>query len=440
MRDDGRPIMDQLKQGIHATHEQIQGTPFFQALTRGDLPMVCYVAELNAAAVVLHALEEALNNEPDPGVQALWRAADSWTPAIQSDLECLNAGTWPGIPAAVACALQTAEQVRRRGLTDPLSLMGDLYTATGMAWGNQLHVHDVLRMLEPEYQEAIQYYSTDMSHLRESWRQFSKVMNETVVSSKARAAVLMGASQAMQGWLDIHEALFPVEEETLTFVATHLNAQAGNHPVPQDAREVRAALEAGRECLERFPYLEMRFGDRGRRFTFSDSAWVVAVVKDVPEQAEAQLAWLIRLLSQRGMPSWIMEEYLVLLHEHLNAAIPEGAQRHAILLEICGQWKAMRCQHIPESRFTELALEFNREASRQAIRQAIRQAMPEWAERLKCPGELLISAVVDRANGMDRAVESLCTWFIDDEHYPKPWNEAVQRFLTRVQGEIQRDR
>ncbi len=54
-----------------------------------------------------------------------------------------------------------------------------------------------------------------------------------------------------------------------------LNPAAGGVPVPEDVREVKAALRAGAVSCRVFPYLDWRFGERGEKFTRSDSAWLV---------------------------------------------------------------------------------------------------------------------------------------------------------------------
>ena len=52
-----------------------------------------------------------------------------------------------------------------------------------------------------------------------------------------------------------------------------LNPSAGDVPLPEDQREIDAALRAGPITHRIFPYFDWRYGDRGRKFTESDSAW-----------------------------------------------------------------------------------------------------------------------------------------------------------------------
>ncbi|MBV5336535.1 MAG: hypothetical protein J0653_00540, partial [Deltaproteobacteria bacterium] len=55
------------------------------------------------------------------------------------------------------------------------------------------------------------------------------------------------------------------------------NADAGNHPVPDDPREILAALRAGERCYAQHPYFERRYGDRGKAFTRSDGGYLVTL-------------------------------------------------------------------------------------------------------------------------------------------------------------------
>jgi hypothetical protein len=63
------------------------------------------------------------------------------------------------------------------------------------------------------------------------------------------------AREAFTGFQAIFEALFPVDESALVMTAAAVNPEAGSHPVPQDSRELEAAIQAGMSCLNEYPYL-----------------------------------------------------------------------------------------------------------------------------------------------------------------------------------------
>src|SRR4051812_16513914 len=99
-----------------------------------------------------------------------------------------------------------------------------------------------------------------------------------------------------------------------------LNPEAGNHAVTTDPRELGAAIRVGERTRERFVYYERRYGERGRRFTHSDSAWIVTLAGNPPAVVERQLRWLGSLLAARGMPRWLLEVHLEGLHAQLVTA------------------------------------------------------------------------------------------------------------------------
>ena len=58
-----------------------------------------------------------------------------------------------------------------------------------------------------------------------------------------------------------------------------INFEAGDHAMPQNPLEIDLALRAAKVAWERYPYLEHRYGERGRRFTDSDSCWLVTLTR-----------------------------------------------------------------------------------------------------------------------------------------------------------------
>jgi hypothetical protein len=46
-----------------------------------------------------------------------------------------------------------------------------------------------------------------------------------------------------------------------------INFEAGDHAMPQNPIEIGLALRAAKVAWEKYPYLEHRYGERGRRFT-----------------------------------------------------------------------------------------------------------------------------------------------------------------------------
>lgn len=59
--------------------------------------------------------------------------------------------------------------------------------------------------------------------------------------------------------------------------ARDLNPEAGRHEVTMDGRELEAVRRASDRSWSEFPYYDARFGERGRRFSLSDGAWIVTL-------------------------------------------------------------------------------------------------------------------------------------------------------------------
>jgi len=191
------------------------------------------------------------------------------------------------------------------------------------------------------------------------------------------------------------------------------NSEAGNHPLPGDPREVQAALRAGQECWARFPYYGLRYGDRGERFTRSDSGYLAALAAEPEPVVLEQVLWLGNVLASRGMPTWLLESHLDLLHRALAAAAPERAERYLKLERAAATLRLRRLGQVSAQRVADLAADFR-----------ARVGAEPWAARLPEAGELLVAAVADERGGTAHAVPSLLSWFADPARFSPTWIAA----------------
>jgi hypothetical protein len=196
-------------------------------------------------------------------------------------------------------------------------------------------------------------------------------------------------------------------------VAAALNPEAGHHVVTTDARELRAALRAGQQTQRRFGYYERRYGERGRAFTRSDSAWIVTLTGMPRAVAERQLRWLGALLAARGMPRLLLEAHLETLRAELVSAVPGKRASYDVLLRVAEVFRDERLSHLDEATTSELAGAFDRRA-----RSASSKELPE-------AGALLVAAVADERGGLPRAVDSLMEWLADPTRFPEAWVTAA---------------
>lgn len=209
-----------------------------------------------------------------------------------------------------------------------------------------------------------------------------------------------------------------------TIPASSINPAAGSYPVTSDPRELEAARRAGNASVAEFPYYLERYGERGRRFGASDGAWLVALCDFGAEHVRAQVLWLGTVLASRGMPRWLLERHLQVLHAELVRALPGNAERYAALLDAAALLRDLRRARISEEDFRELDEAF---AAR---------AEPGLVERMPAMGAILAAAVADEADGLAGAVRSVEVWAADRAAFPESWTSAVRATIAGARGRV----
>ncbi|MFO7803312.1 MAG: hypothetical protein R6V55_13555 [Desulfovermiculus sp.] len=102
--------------------------------------------------------------------------------------------------------------------------------------------------------------------------------------------------------------------------------------MPTDPKRVQALLRAAHLCWEAFPYLQLRYGERGWRITLSDAAWLTTMCEMQIEHMLDNILWIVEVLAHRGIPSLTMEKQLLFLHQELIHEDPERKQTYDRLL------------------------------------------------------------------------------------------------------------
>lgn len=208
------------------------------------------------------------------------------------------------------------------------------------------------------------------------------------------------------------------EESPLHSHAWQLNPDAGTHEITADPEELAIATAAASETWDLFPYYEERYGERGRRFCVSDTAWLVVLPRYGRSAAVEHVHWLGQLLSARGMPQLLLETHLGNLHEAL-LEVRDGAARYGVL-RACGEsLRRQRERQLPAATFRELAEEFD------SLTAGVERRLPRV-------GELLVSAAADEGNGISSAVSAISGWCSDPARFPTDWIEAVDLTITRA--------
>jgi heme oxygenase len=412
--------MEELRAATFAAHAQLQCAPYFQALAACRLPLESYVGQLRALAIVHGVLEQALATCADARVASVWNSDMRKLPLLQQDLRYFEPRTVADLKEAVEAALKAADHLLLRSLERPLALLGWVYALEGSTLGAIVLRPLIARAFLLTGEEGLAYVHSYGPAVHARWAQYQQRMNELRLSSEEREDVVRAAGECFEHLESVFLALHPFAPESMTFLVTSINPEAGRHPLPADAREVQASLRAGDSCWQRYPYYEHRYGERGHRFARSDAAWQATLYQYEPEQILQQVRWLGRVLAARGMPTLLLQVQLEILVEELAAAIPEKKTDYEKLLPAAADLRESRRKHLTDERLEALAAAFDRDVG------------PEWSARYPHTGALLGAAVADELEGCDGAAESLVSWLTDAARFPAAWIAAVTATLAQA--------
>lgn len=367
---DAMTLSESLKAATLGAHQAAERAPFFARALAGDLPKQSAVSYLRGLAVIHGALERALGRSAPP---AFWRPADARLAAVISDLEANGAPGLPDIPAASDAALDAADRIMSLG--DALGpLAGTLYVVEGSLLGGQALAAPLAAALGAPGR-ALAYYSPVGESLAARWRGFKGRLDALDVPEEG---AIKAALATFGDVTRLAEACHPYEDRSLRRRVSALNPEAGRHAMPRDDRSVSLALAAAEEAWRRHPYLEARFGARGRRFTHSDSCWLASLREAGPAERLRGILWLAGILAPRGLPSIILERHL----ESLDRAFADDA-------------------------FAEAARTLReRRSSAKPDPEALRTASAARGET----AELLLAAAADEAAGFSGAWDALAGW------------------------------
>lgn len=422
---DATSAMERLRRETEAEHRHVEALPFFAALEAAELPLAAYVGFLRAMHAVHEALETEAGRTADASLAAVWHDELRRLPLLARDLAHFAGRPAPATtPAAVAAQL-VAQRVRRRAHDDPASLLGYLYVLEGSTLGGTLVRRLAARAFDLEDGAGTAYLQGHGRQTKTRWMEFSRRVDAVRLDDAALTRAVEAAREAFAGIAAIVAALHPADVRPSRDPALLLNPEAGHHAIPDDPRELAAALRAGERTWREFPYYAVRYAERGERFTRSDSAWLVTLAQHEPAVAEAQVRWLGSVLASRGMPQWLLERHLEVLHEELAAALPERAADYAGLRQAARMLRELRCRHVDDAALARHAAGFDARAGADA-------AAAAWAARLPRTGALLAAAVADERAGLARAVPSLEGWMTDAARFPAAWVEAVRATLEEA--------
>lgn len=413
-------LMEELKAATFSAHARLQAVLFFEALAACQLPLESYVGQLRALTAVHGVIEQALANCADQRIAAVCNRGMDKLPLLQRDLRYFEPRTVADLKEAADSALKTAADLRLRSIEEPLSLLGWVYVLEGSTLGAVVVRPLVARAFLLIGDEGLAYLHGYGSAVHLHWAEYTQRMNALRLSGDERGQVVQAAGDLFAQLETLYRALYPFEPESKTYLVTSINPEAGRHPVPADIREVQASVRAGDICWQRFPYYEHRYGERGHRFSRSDAAWLATLYQYPPAQILQQVRWLGRVLASRGMPTLLLQVQLEILVEELAAAIPGKESDYEKLLLAASELSAVRRKHLTDEQMAALAGEFDSLVG------------PEWSARFPHTGALLCAAVADEVEGIEGAVDSLCSWLADAARFPAGWIAAVEATLAQA--------
>jgi hypothetical protein len=201
--------------------------------------------------------------------------------------------------------------------------------------------------------------------------------------------------------------------------ARTLNPEAGEHVISADSGEQAAAEAATRLSWREFPYYAKRYGERGWRFSLSDSGWLQTLCELSPDAARAQMLWLANLLAARGMPRYLMERHLEHLHAELVARMPDRAGRYDFLRLLSAQLRQLRDASLPSSAFARLASDFD-------------SRVRDHKDVVKNMGTVIVAAVADDASGIGSVLSKVREWAEDPAQFDPEWIQAVQAVIEQA--------
>jgi hypothetical protein len=374
-------LIERLEKETREHHARLEALPCFQALSARTLPPEHQRAVRQVLALLEQELTAALAASPAPLQAAVtldvppFLAGDLGPEAPQEVL--------PG-PVLIG-AIALGERMRSAAHREPASLPG---------------YHYALRLaLFPRPGTA-------------PWEEFGHGLE----AEEAIIRVVRESFSLVRGLLD---ALYPPRELPPT---RWLNREAGNHPITPDLDALRAALRASEATWEAFPYYTWRFGERGRQFGWSDSAWLASFSGRVEEQVWAEVSWLGTLLAGRGMPRLMLERHLRALHQELVRVKPSHQEAHDVLRRVADRMAEERRRIIEDQTLRTLAADFETRVG------------ADGSHQPRGMGQLLVAAVADECHGITQAVPSLTQWMYERSRFPTSWLHAVEETLGRARS------
>ena len=376
-----KKLSEELKAVTLSIQDRLNKSLFFEALANKNLPLESYVNYLQAMAGVSGVLEKEILIANHSVLNSVWKNNMLKLPGLLADLESLNSNQVEDIPLAIDAMLDTIKLIRLSRIDNPLSLLGIMYVLESSTLEGEFRKQLVQANFNFHNNDGVIYLDHYKDKKRENWEAFETRINTLPLSASEFDSII----------------------------------------------ETAAFFRAGITTWEEFPYYAWRYGLRGKQYTRSDSVWLVTLCDLEEEVVIEQVHWLGRVLASRGMPQWLLAVHLKNLVYELEKVHPEKKHEYDKLS------KASNSIYIMFNRI------FKEDDRKRLISEFENQIGEEWSHRLKNIGVLLVSAIADERNGIDKALSSIETWATDENRFPKIWIESVRSIIQSAKDLIRSD-
>jgi len=416
----------QLKEQTSELHEKAHNVLYISNLLKNEISIISYTGHLRILAIIYGTLENQIIKLENKNIKQFFENYIPKLPLLILDLEFLKTFVQKDIISAVNNALHIVDKILINSLTNPYKLLGYIYTLEGSLNGGNLLKKHIIETFNFENNDATKYFSCFDDKFKFFWNDFIQKLDSNIIEKNHKEDILAASSEIFYDLIKIYENLFPFDENSLKNHITSLNPEAGNYPISTNPDEINAALIAGLNCWNEFPYLEKRFGERGRRFTVSDSVWLVNLSELSEDIAIKQVNWLANFLAIRGMSTIIIEFQLQLLYNELIKILPLNNQKYLNLLKATENLKDKRNKN-NDNIFENANFIFEKYFNQFKIDEQY------CCDLKKNIGKLIASSIIDNKNGIPDAKNSLKNWLQNKEIFSENWVLAIEKTYFEIE-------
>jgi len=406
---------------------KIQKSKYYVDLLENNLQPISYISNLRTLAIIYGTLEYQLSKQKQPKIINFLKNYTPKLPLILEDLEYLEAKKYKDIIPAVSNSLFIADKILMYSQEKPINLIAALYMLDALQL-EKIEVNKISTLFELKEEKGICFYLHFFSSNYELfWNEFKKEFISKTEDEQEQKDILSFANEFIINILAVYQSFIITNENMLGNHVTSLNPEAGNYPIPTNPKEIEAAIIAGMKTWHEFPYYEKRYGERGKRFTISDSAWLVTL-SDLPlEYAIPQTIWLAKYLANKGMPTVTMEHHLFMLYSELVKLLPENQKKYEKLLLASQEIKKQNLEKIPISIYEKIKLYFENISNKINTNNFLQNIE-----------KLLLSSIADNLNGIEETTETFKTWITNKTNSTDDFIEIIEKIYSQSIIEIEK--